>query len=81
MQWLWDAFWILSRSRNYGMSVGPIPLTEIESYVHLMEVTQVEYLLRAVDSLDRIFLEHHSAKLKTPKKANGHRQATSRRLK
>jgi hypothetical protein len=68
--WLWDAFWLLHRSRPIGMTVGPIPLTEIEAYIRLYQVQQVELLITAVDALDRLYLEHeaeqHRSKVKTP---------------
>ena len=70
MQWIWDAFWMLHRSRQIGMSVGPIPLSEIESFIRLFEVREIEAFIAAIDALDRMYLQHTNevarSKLKQP---------------
>jgi len=52
---VWQAFFILSDSRNTGMGLGAIPLSEIESYMRLYGISGTDvidgwlYLLREMD--------------------------------
>lgn len=68
---------MLHRSRPIGMSAGPIPLSEIECYVRLFEVRQVESFVMAIDALDRIYLQHVAeetrSKTKQPAVKSGQR--------
>jgi hypothetical protein len=69
MLWVWDAFWVLHRSRPIGWSVGPIPISEIDAYVRLSGVRRKWFLVRAVDSLDRVYLaDHHERQAAKPAK-------------
>lgn len=61
-RWLWDAFWRLNRCRPVVMGPGPIPLSEIESYVRLFGVPDVARFVDAVDQLDRVYLEVEARK-------------------
>lgn len=65
--WIWDAFWMLNRSRRIGMSIGPIPLSEIKSFCDLFEVRRTRYLIEAIDHLDRIYLDHINQEQKKSK--------------
>lgn len=51
---VWEAFVLLSPSRNVGWGSGAIPLTEIRAYCEMFEIGPEEredllYLLRAID--------------------------------
>jgi hypothetical protein len=51
---VWEAFVLLSPSRNVGWGAGAIPLTEIRAYCEMFEIEAEEredllYLLRAID--------------------------------
>lgn len=65
------AFNSLSASRpNNGMGVSPIPMSELLSYCQLVGIanfSERSKYLRLVQSLDRVFLEHQSEKLKAQK--------------
>ncbi len=58
----WQAFNILSPSRQIGLGVGAIPLSEIEAYIRLYEITdseEKEELLYFIREMDGVFLKHH----------------------
>lgn len=61
----WDAFHILSSSRNSGMSVGAIPLPAYESYFRIFGIDsleeQLEYI-KFVGVLDSEFLQWQGEK-------------------
>lgn len=51
---VWEAFVLLSPSRNMGWGAGAIPLTEVRAYCEMFEIEPEEredllYLLRALD--------------------------------
>jgi len=60
MQVYWNAFQILTSSRNSGMSIGAIPLQAYESYFRIFSVDsleeQLEYL-KFVGALDHEYLK------------------------
>ncbi len=63
----WQAFCVLSPSRQLGMSVGSIPLSEIVAYLTLCDVTDPEErgdYVRFVQAIDRVFVQHHAKKEK-----------------
>ncbi len=53
-----DAFIILSPSRSAGMGVGCIPLTELEAYIRLYEVDDIDRFLQLIRAMDAEFVEH-----------------------
>ena len=57
----WEAFHVLSPSRQVGMTVGAIPLTEVLAYMQMFMIQDEDErreLLRYVQILDRVFLDH-----------------------
>lgn len=57
---VWRAFTTLSRSRQMGFGVGPIPLTEIKAYFDLVGIEDVEsrcYYLDLIQIMDSHWLE------------------------
>ncbi len=60
----WEAYGDLMHSRSIGMSVGPIPLSEIVAYLTLFPGLREDLLVRMVRELDEVYLEHHNAKQK-----------------
>lgn len=60
--WAWAAFQSLRGSRGIGMSLGPIPISEVAAYCDLMNITdliQRRRLLGFVAALDRAEREWH----------------------
>lgn len=54
--WAWSAFQALRGSRQYGMTAGPIPISEIHAYCNLIGVSDIVQryrLTRFVMALDR----------------------------
>lgn len=58
-----DAFSILSRSRSVGFGVGGIPLSEIEVYIRLYDVQDIERFIAVISAMDKAFM-----KAKPPKR-------------
>ncbi|MBY0355192.1 MAG: hypothetical protein K2Q12_05625 [Rickettsiales bacterium] len=52
-----DAFVVLSPSRPFGFGVGCIPLSEIESFVRLYEVEDIDRFLRLIRAMDTAYVE------------------------
>lgn len=52
-----DAFVVLSPSRPFGFGVGCIPLSEIESFIRLYEVEDVDRFLRLIRAIDTAYVE------------------------
>ncbi len=50
-------FYVLNRSRNIGVGVGPIPITEMEAWIRLNEIDDIEMFLRVMIALDDAYLE------------------------
>lgn len=63
-EWLMEAFWVLHSSRQSGMGIGYIPLTEIKAYAEMFDVPDVRMLVGCIRALDRIFVERESEKAK-----------------
>jgi len=67
----WKAFWRLSGSRQIGMGLGSIQMSEILAYMEIFGIHNTrerELLLTRIQILDRTFLKHHSKKDKKKKK-------------
>lgn len=52
-----DAFVVLSPSRPFGFGVGCIPLSEIESFIRLYEVEDIDRFLRLIRAMDTAYVE------------------------
>lgn len=52
-----DAFIVLSPSRSAGMGIGCIPLTELESYIRLYEVDDIDRFIQLIRAMDADFVE------------------------
>jgi hypothetical protein len=76
----WNAFQVLSGSRNVGMGVGSIPLSAYESYFRLWKITdwedQLEYI-RFVGALDSEYLAFQNEESKKSKEKSGAKNAKS----
>lgn len=62
LEWVYEAFWALSSSRQIGMGIGPIPFEPIDRYAdryHIEDFEEFHHLIRAMDAA---FLEHHNRK-------------------
>ena len=67
----YNAFRVLSASRQMSMSVAPIPISEICAYADYNNITdynQRQVLLHRIKILDRVFLKWHSRSAKAVKK-------------
>lgn len=65
--WAWSAFQALRGSRRFGMSVGPVPMSEIAEYcdfIGLCDTVQRQRLARFVMTLDREERAHGNAQNK-----------------
>lgn len=77
----WNAFQILSSSRNSGMSIGAIPLPAYESYFRIFDIDSLEEQLthlKFVGALDNEYLrwqgeESEKKRKKSESKSKGHR--------
>lgn len=58
MQWIWDGFTILNTSRQLGFDMGPIPISEVDAYVRLFEVPDVEIFVACIRAADAMYLQH-----------------------
>lgn len=66
----YQAFAVLSSSRRMGMSIAPIPISEILAYANYCYITDYEQrdvFLRRIKLLDRVFLEWHQKKANADK--------------
>ena len=62
---LWEAFWLINRSRQYnGMSGSPMPvsLEAIKTYVDLCGTTDLDALIEVVLQMDNVYLDHYHQK-------------------
>lgn len=57
-----QAFYLLSNSRQIGMAVGAIPLTEIEAYCRMFDVFDIELFVALITSMDMAFMTHMNKK-------------------
>ena len=70
----WKAFWMLSGSRQIGMGLGNIQISEIYAYMKMLEITDIserELLLTRIQILDRTYLNYQNdvrEKKKSPKR-------------
>ena len=69
---LWDGFNILSASRQTGMGVGYIPLTEICCYASVIGYTRTQDFIAIIRAMDDVFV-----KWQNDKTDNGHRDVGS----
>lgn len=64
-----DAFITLSPSRPAGFGLSCIPLTELESYIRLYEVEDIDRFIQLIRAMDGAFVEkvnqRNERKLKT----------------
>lgn len=64
-----DAFIVLSSSRSAAFGVGCIALTEIESYIRLYEVEDIDRFIQLIRAMDAAFVQkvnqRAESKLKT----------------
>ena len=55
LTWIWNAFWELSTERQFGMSIGPLPILKIREYLRdELELAGAEYdrartIIRRID--------------------------------
>lgn len=73
---IWEAFWVLHRTRDIGFGPGFIKLTEIAAYLELFPQTRPEFFIRSIQALDRIYLEDYN--VKKPKSGKSGTAATHR---
>jgi len=69
----WNAFQILSSSRNSGMSIGAIPLPAYESYFRIFGVDSLEEqlaYLKFVGTLDNTYLKWQGEESEKKRKKN-----------
>jgi hypothetical protein len=59
LQWIAEAFFRLTGSRQIGFGVGPIPLTEIEAYVRLFGLLDddIDAFFRLISAMDAVFVK------------------------
>ncbi len=72
----WGAYVTLTNSRRFGMSVGPVPLSEIAAYTDLFPGLDTETLARYVCALDGVYLEYMASQSKSKAKTNAAVSAT-----
>ena len=70
-QWIleyWEAFQVLSSSRLVHQGgIGPIPLSEMVSYmdtVNLVDVDERLKLIKMIQALDKVYVKHINSKVK-----------------
>jgi hypothetical protein len=51
-----DAFYILTRSRQAGFDIGPIPLNQIETYCRMYRIDDVDRMVRLIGAMDGEYL-------------------------
>lgn len=54
------AFYILSGSRQLGMSVGPIQLSEIYIYCQMFNEPDIELITYVIQKCDSVYLEEYN---------------------
>lgn len=63
----WNAFWHLSGSRQTGMGLGSIQVSEVYAYMQMFEMNDYEErktFLRRIQILDSVYLNHHNEAMK-----------------
>lgn len=61
-EWVYEAFWDLTGSRQTGMTVGPIPFEAVDRYADRYRIDDFEEFHRLIRAMDSAFLEHHNKK-------------------
>ncbi len=65
LQWLVDAFCSITSSRQVGFGLGPIPLSEIKTYVELFPIPEdLETFVRLLRTMDNEYLAAMAEKQK-----------------
>lgn len=64
----YTAYGDLMNSRAIGMSVGPVPVSEVAAYLTVMPGLNPQLLIRFVKELDAVYLEHVAQTRQRPKK-------------
>jgi len=59
---VWEAFWVLHRTRDTGFGPGFIKLSEMAVYLSLFPHCQPAFFVQAIQYLDRIYLEDYNKK-------------------
>ena len=55
---IWNAFQVLSGSRQSGMAPQPISILEMEAYCRMRGVRDTEQFIRLIQAMDQEFLAH-----------------------
>ena len=63
MDWIVEAFWLLSASRPVGFSIGAIPLVEMQAYCDIHGVSDRRFFVRAIRALDTVYVEMRNNEL------------------
>jgi hypothetical protein len=74
MGYIWKYFLDLNSKRQSGMGISPISYTEILSYFTLYGIQYDDYEIAMIEVLDRVALEHFSAKQKAEEARNKKRK-------
>jgi hypothetical protein len=69
MEWIWEAYWVLHRSRDIGFGPGFIKLSEIAAYLEIFPTRNPAFFVTCIQELDRVYLEDYNKKKSKPKNA------------
>ena len=60
LAWIVEAFYVLSGSRQIGMGVGAIPISEIEAYIHLYGLIDedIDRFIKLIAAMDSAYVQH-----------------------
>jgi len=67
----WKAFWQLSGSRQVGMGLGNIQISEIYAYMRMFRITNLEereHFLTHIQILDRTYLNYQNDQMEKKRK-------------
>lgn len=67
----WIAFWRLSGSRQVGMGLGNIQISEIYAYMRMFEIDSLNEratLLERIQFMDNVYMEYQAEKTKEEKR-------------
>lgn len=67
----WEAFWTISSSRQIGMSLGSIQISEVLAFMEMFGIDdydQRKAMLRRIQVLDSAYLEYFAEKEKRKKR-------------
>ncbi|OGO14144.1 MAG: hypothetical protein A2Y53_05655 [Chloroflexi bacterium RBG_16_47_49] len=64
--YVWEAFWILHKSRNYAPDGSPLGifLTEIKAWIDIFEIENTSFFVSTISRLDSIYRESTRKKQK-----------------